>query len=40
MMQKIRVMMGHRDERYLLDGFIEMDEGFFEGHRRKQQDSL
>ncbi len=40
MMQKIRVMMGHRDERYLLDGFIEMDEGFFEGHRRKQEDSL
>jgi hypothetical protein len=35
MMQKIRITMGNRDEKYQLDGFIEMDEGFFEGHRKK-----
>jgi transposase-like protein len=35
LMQKIRVTMGHRDEKYSLDGVIEMDEGFFEGHRKK-----
>jgi len=29
MMQKIRVAMGARDERYELSGFTEMDEGFF-----------
>ena len=29
MMQKIRVAMGSRDERYELSGFTEMDEGFF-----------
>jgi len=38
MMQKIRISMGHRDDKYLLDGFIEMDEGFFEGHRKKDED--
>ena len=38
MMQKIRISMGHRDDSYLLDGFIEMDEGFFEGHRKKDED--
>lgn len=37
LMQKIRVTMGHRDEKYLLDGYIEMDEGFFEGHRKKEE---
>lgn len=36
MMQKIRISMGRRDEKYDLDGFIEMDEGFFEGHRKKE----
>lgn len=34
MMQKIRISMGHRDDKYQLDEFIEMDEGFFEGHRK------
>jgi len=29
MMQKIRVSMGARDERYELSGFTEMDEGYF-----------
>jgi len=38
MMQKIRISMGHRDDKYRLDGFIEMDEGFFEGHRKKDND--
>lgn len=40
MMQKIRISMGQRDEKYQLDGYIEMDEGFFEGHRKKQGDAL
>lgn len=40
MMQKIRIAMGNRDEKYLLDGFIEMDEGFFEGHRKNEDDTL
>ena len=40
MMQKIRIAMGHRDEKYQLDEFIEMDEGFFEGHRKKNTDGL
>ena len=40
MMQKIRISMGSRDEKYQLDGFIEMDEGFFEGHRKKEEDGL
>ena len=30
--------MGHRDDKYRLDGFIEMEEGFFEGHRKKDKD--
>lgn len=38
MMQKIRISMGRRDDKYRLDGFIEMDEGFFEGHRKKDDD--
>ena len=38
MMQKIRISMGHRDDKYQLDEFIEMDEGFFEGHRKKDSD--
>lgn len=40
MMEKIRISMGHRDEKYSLDGFIEMDEGFFEGHRKREIDSV
>ncbi len=35
MMQKIRISMGNRDDSYSLEGYIEMDEGFFEGHRKK-----
>ena len=38
MMHKIRISMGHRDDLYTLDGYIEMDEGFFEGQRKKQED--
>jgi hypothetical protein len=38
MMQKIRISMGLRDDKYRLDGFIEMDESFFEGHRKKDAD--
>ena len=37
---KVRVMMGARDAKYKLDGFIEMDEGFFEGHRKKDEEGL
>ncbi len=40
LMQKIRITMGHRDNKYSLDGFIEMDEGFFEGHRKKEATTL
>ena len=36
MMHKIRVMMGARDEKYKLDNFIEMDEGFFPAYRKKE----
>ncbi len=39
MMQKIRMSMGQRDEKYQLDGYVEMDEGFFEGHRKKDEDN-
>lgn len=35
LMHKIRISMARRDSRYSLDGYIEMDEGFFEGHRKK-----
>jgi DNA-directed RNA polymerase subunit RPC12/RpoP len=38
LMQKIRISMGHRDDSYQLDAFIEMDEGFFEGHRKKEEE--
>jgi transposase-like protein len=40
MMHKIRISMGHRDDKYQLDEFIEMDEGFFEGHRKKAEGGL
>jgi hypothetical protein len=36
-MQKIRISMGTRDEKYSLDGIIERDEGFFEGHRKREE---
>lgn len=35
MMHKLRVCMGRRDDKYRLDGQIEIDEGFFESHREK-----
>lgn len=35
MLQKIRITMGHRDNCYKLDEYTELDEGFFEGHRKK-----
>jgi hypothetical protein len=37
MMHKIRVCMGRRDDKYKLDGQIEIDEGFFESHRPKDK---
>lgn len=40
MMHKIRISMGHRDDTYQLEAYIEMDEGFFEGHRKKDTDDL
>lgn len=36
MMHKIRIMMGARDEKYMLDTFIEMDEGYFPAYRKKE----
>ena len=39
MMQKIRITMGNRNEKYQLNGFIEMDEGFFEGHKKKTKNA-
>lgn len=38
MMHKIRVCMGRRDNKYKLDGQIEIDEGFFESHRVKAEE--
>jgi len=35
MMHKIRVVMGRRDDKYKLSGYIEMDEGFFESQKEK-----
>jgi Zn finger protein HypA/HybF involved in hydrogenase expression len=35
MMHKIRVMMGRRDDKYKLSGYIEIDEGFFESQKEK-----
>ena len=35
MMQKIRICMGHRDDKYQLDEFIEMDEGFLGATEKK-----
>lgn len=40
LLHKIRISMGTRDKRYILDGYIEMDEGFFEGHRKKPQEVI
>jgi hypothetical protein len=38
MMHKIRLCMGRRDDKYKLDGQIEIDEGFFESHRVKTEE--
>jgi hypothetical protein len=38
MMHKVRICMGQRDNGYTLDGHIEMDEGFFEGYRKKDSE--
>ncbi len=38
MMQKIRMSMGNRDDNYQLGGFVEIDEGFFEGQQEKEKD--
>jgi hypothetical protein len=32
--------MGQRNAKYSLEGFIEMDEDFFEGHRKKGDEGL
>lgn len=40
MMQKIRISMGHKDDSYALEGYIQMDEGFFEGHRKKDPQAI
>lgn len=37
MMHKLRVCMGRRDDKYQLDGQVEIDEGFFESHREKDK---
>ena len=38
MLHKIRVSMGRRDDKYKLDGCMEMDEGYFVGQREKSQE--
>lgn len=38
LMHKLRITMGNREDEYKLDGLIEMDEGFFEGIRKKDDD--
>lgn len=40
LMQKVRISMGHRDDKYSLDGYIELDEGFFEGHRKQDTNCI
>lgn len=35
MLHKIRATMGNRDDKYQLDGFLELDEGYFESQRVK-----
>jgi hypothetical protein len=35
MLHKIRVSMGRRDDKYKLDGCMEIDEGYFEGHKEE-----
>ncbi len=39
LMHKLRIAMGNREAEYKLDGFIEMDEGFFEGIRKKDDET-
>jgi len=38
MLHKIRASMGKRDDKYKLDGQLEIDEGFFEGQREKAEE--
>lgn len=37
MMQKIRISMGNRDDQYKLNGFIELDEGYFESQKQEEE---
>jgi hypothetical protein len=39
MMHKIRVAMGNRDERYKLDGLIEVDDAFFRSYNSGQSEA-
>ena len=39
MMQKIRISMGRRDDHYKLDGYVELDEGFFESQRQETDEN-
>ena len=39
MLHKLRVAMGRRDDKYKLDGFLEIDEGYFEGQRSKDAEA-
>jgi len=32
MMHKIRAKMGHRDDKYVFDGVVELDDAFFKTH--------
>ena len=36
LLHKIRVIMGNRDDKYKLTGFIEMAKGFFEGPGKRR----
>jgi hypothetical protein len=36
---KIRVAMGNRDERYKLDGLIELDDAFFKTHNNDKPET-
>jgi hypothetical protein len=39
MMQKIRISMGRRDDHYKLDGYVKLDEGFFESQRQEADEN-
>ena len=38
MMHKIRAIMGHRDDKYDLDGVVELDDAFFKTHNESDDD--